>query len=237
MSDRTTTDDGTTENELRAYYRERAGEYDRVYAKPERQADIARLASWLRDELAGARVLELAAGTGFWTERYAPVAASVRATDVNPETLAVAQARGAWSDRVTFDVADAYAPGRDVVAADGEPFDAVFAGFFWSHVPRADLARFLDGVVAAAPGARLVIVDNRYVEGSNHPITRRDDSGDTYQRRRLDDGTEWDVLKNFPDPAEVRAALAGVCTEVAVTELEYYWTATGRLVSSTAGAR
>jgi demethylmenaquinone methyltransferase/2-methoxy-6-polyprenyl-1,4-benzoquinol methylase len=93
----------------------------------------------------------------------------------------------------------------------------------------ASLAGFLAGVAAAAPGARLVVVDNRYVDASNRPVTRRDSAGDTYQRRRLDDGTEWEVLKNFPNPADVRGALAPVCTDVEVSELDHYWMATGRL--------
>ncbi len=49
-------------------------------------------------------------------------------------------------------------------------FDLVFCGFWWSHVARADIGRFLAGVAARAePGARLVLADNRYVPGSNHP--------------------------------------------------------------------
>lgn len=219
------------QGELRRYYRERARHYDRVYAKPERRADLATLTGRLVRELTGRRVLELAAGTGYWTERYGPSARSVVATDVNDETLAVARARCAWPATVTFRIADAYAIGgtTGTTGPEGARFDAVFAGFFWSHVLSADLTGFLAGIAAAAPGARLVVVDNRYVEGSNHPITRRDADGNTYQRRRLDDGTEWEVLKNFPGPAEVRAALSAVCSAVVVSELRHYWMATGRL--------
>ncbi len=47
----------------------RATGYDQVYAKPERQADL----TILRDDIAGSvlackRVLEVAAGTGWWTD-------------------------------------------------------------------------------------------------------------------------------------------------------------------------
>ena len=53
---------------LGEYYRQRAAEYDEVYRKPERQADLARLRQLLPPLVAGKRVLEIAAGTGYWTE-------------------------------------------------------------------------------------------------------------------------------------------------------------------------
>ena len=71
--------------DLKRYYAARAAEYDRVYAKPERQADIARLRDILTDLLKGHRVLEVACGTGYWTEPVGRVAESVLATDINPE--------------------------------------------------------------------------------------------------------------------------------------------------------
>jgi hypothetical protein len=45
------------------YYQARAHEYDAVYEKPERQADLARLRAWLPPVLDGRQVLEVAAGT------------------------------------------------------------------------------------------------------------------------------------------------------------------------------
>ena len=49
----------------------------------------------------------------------------------------------------------------------------------------------------------MLIVDNRYVEGSNSRVTREDEQGNTYQRRQLDNGAEFEVLKNFPHRAEL----------------------------------
>ena len=60
--------DNQMSEDLVAYYRLRAAEYDNVYAKPERQDDIAALGERLSELLAGCRILELAAGTGFWTQ-------------------------------------------------------------------------------------------------------------------------------------------------------------------------
>ena len=56
-----------TMDELAAYYAQRAAEYERIYAKPERQADLAALRARFGKLFKGKRVLELACGTGYWT--------------------------------------------------------------------------------------------------------------------------------------------------------------------------
>lgn len=225
------------------YYRARAREYDQVYDKPERQADLAALRAWLVPVLRGRRVLEVAAGTGYWTAVYADQAAAVLVTDASTQTLDVARGRRAWPVTVRFAQADAFdlgpvadrAAGTTATGAAGGPdghggFDAAFAGFFWSHVP----VGLLDGFLARLAGglvrpATLVFADNRYVAGSNHPVSRRDPDGNTYQQRRLADGSSWEVLKNFPSPADIRARLAALAgadpARVSVTEHRYYWTA------------
>jgi ubiquinone/menaquinone biosynthesis C-methylase UbiE len=204
------------------YYAQRAAEYDQVYEKPERQEDIAALGHFVAHVLTGRDVLDIAAGTGFWTERFAGAARSTMACDVNEETLLVARSRRTWRDDVNFAPCDAF-------ALDDVPgtFDAAFVGFFWSHVDAEQLDRFLEGVLRRLePGAPMVIVDNNYVEGSNHPITRTDEKGNTYQRRCLADGREWEVRKNFPPPEEVTARLALHGTAATVTSMTYFWAAT-----------
>ena len=51
----------------------------------------------------------------------------------------------------------------------------------------------------------------------------RDAEGDTYQVRRLDDGSEHTVLKNFPTEDELRADVGEFGGCVAFTRLQYYW--------------
>jgi SAM-dependent methyltransferase len=204
------------------YYRERAAEYDAVYAKPERQQDQARLRELLPGLVAGQRVLEVAAGTGYWTQYLATTAAAITATDLNAETLAIAAQRDYGPAEVSLRVADAFRLDR----LPGE-FDVVFCGFWWSHVARADVQRFLTGLRdRVGPGTRLILLDNRYVPGSNHPITRTGPDGDTYQQRELADGRQYEVLKNFPSRAQLAADLDGVATGLDWTELEYFWLAT-----------
>lgn len=210
--------------ELPEYYRHRAAEYDAVYAKPERRDDLARLHRMLPPLVAGSRVLEVAAGTGYWTRTLATSAAAITATDINKETLDIARTREYPPGRVRFGEADAYALDR---VPGG--FDTVFLGFFWSHIRRADLPRFLDGLHRRlGHGAAMIVLDNRYVPGSNHPVSRTSDAGDTFQERTLNDGRGYEIVKNFPTREQFTADVTSVATDVTWTALTYYWLATCR---------
>lgn len=208
-----------TDASLKRYYAARAREYERIYAKPERQADLRRLERLLPPLFAGRRVLEIACGTAYWTQFLAQEASDIVAVDASLETLEIARGKAWPAGRVAFTVADAYALPDDL-----GKFDAAFAGFWWSHVPLAEHPRFLGSLHRRlAAGARIAFLDNRFVDGSSTPISHRDAEGNTYQRRRLDDGSEHVVLKNFPSETELRAAIAGLGTNPRFTEFDYYW--------------
>jgi SAM-dependent methyltransferase len=202
------------------YYDRRAPEYERIYQRPERRGDLRELASVLAALVAGRDVLEVACGTGYWTRLLAPRARSWLATDAAGETLAIARGKVYPPGRVAFAVADAYA-----LAALPGSFDAALAGFWWSHVPRPRLAGFLAQLGRRLePGSRVVFFDNRYVPGNSLPVSRRDADGNTYQLRRLDDGSEREVLKNFPAAAELLSAAARAGAGApSVVELRYFW--------------
>jgi len=205
--------------DLTRYYARRAGEYERVYAKPERQDELRAIEAWLPGVFAGRRVLEIACGTGWWTPHGARRAADWLATDVNPETIAIAS-RKPLPAAVRFERADAWA--LDTLGEAG--FDAAFAGFWWSHVPRSRLRGWLASLHARlAPGARVVFVDNRYVEGSSTPIARTDAAGDSWQHRRLDDGSWHAVLKNFPTRDEAFDAVGPAGRDRQWIEHPHYW--------------
>ena len=206
-------------DEIADYYARRASEYERVYDKPERQADLAVLKKRVAALCAGRKVLEVACGTGWWTEALAPAAAQVTALDINEETLRIARSKPLPPGRVEFLRADAYA-----LPDFGRRPDLLFAAFWWSHVPLERLDAFLAQAVAAvAPGALIAFLDNCYVEASSTPITRRDALGNTYQRRALEDGSLHEVLKNFPAEGGLigRASRHGWGANVEL--LPHYW--------------
>jgi len=203
---------------LQSYYAARADEYDEVYRKPERQADLRQIEQWLPALLAGETVLEVACGTGYWTQFIAPVATAVVAIDAAAETLRIAEGRLA-AGNVRFEIGDAYALPRQ------RGCTAAFAGFWFSHVEIERQREFLAGLNAAlVPGARVVLLDNLFVEGSSSPIADQDGAGNTYQSRKLRDGSSHRVLKNFPSESQLRA-LADEGLGVAATYQcwAYYW--------------
>jgi len=207
------------EQDMAAYYVQRAATYERVYFKPERQADLRAMEAALPAAFAGRRVLEVACGTGWWTPHGARDAAAWLATDLNPETMAVARTK-ALPACVEFAAVDAYS----FQQIEGRSFDGAFAGCWWSHVPLARLAGWLDCLHARLePGARVVMLDNSYVQTSSTPLTRADADGNTYQDRTLDDGSVHEVLKNFPSREQAVAMLGPRAHSPEWTEHGHYW--------------
>ena len=203
------------------YYKRRAAYYERVYFKPERQADLREMEAWVARQFAGRRVLEVACGTGWWTVHGARDAADWLATDLNPETMDLARAK-ALPASVRLAEADAYA----LTDLPGSPFDAAFAGCWVSHIPLARLSSWVDTLHAALqPGARVVVLDNSFVQCSSTPITRHDADGNSYQNRTLDDGSVHEVLKNFPSADELRGRLGARARDFAWTDWTHYWAA------------
>jgi demethylmenaquinone methyltransferase/2-methoxy-6-polyprenyl-1,4-benzoquinol methylase len=213
------------EDSMADYYVKRASYYERVYHKPERQADLRAMEAWLAPRLAGRSVLEIACGTGWWTPHGAAQARRWLATDLNPETMAVARAkamprRADGSEIVEFRTVDAYT----LAEVGDERFDGAFAGCWWSHVPLQRLPGWLATLHARlAPGARVVMLDNSFVQTSSTPITHSDAQGNTYQTRPLDDGSTHEVLKNFPTAEQAFAVLGPRARDPQWIAFEHYW--------------
>jgi ubiquinone/menaquinone biosynthesis C-methylase UbiE len=204
---------------MERYYSRRAAEYERIYDKPERQHEL----EWLRQRIPqlfrGRTVLEVACGTGYWTQFIAREARHVHACDINEAVLDIAREKPIAQGHATFTRADA-------ITLEGVPngCDAAFAGFWWSHVKKSDLAKFVANLAAKLePGATVAILDNTYAEGSSTPVSRRDADGNTYQMRTLANGEQYEVLKNFPKAEELTAAVRGVASEAHLESLGYYW--------------
>jgi SAM-dependent methyltransferase len=204
---------------MEQYYSKRAAEYEQIYQKPERQHEL----EWLRGRIPAIfrdrTVLEVACGTGYWTQYIARTAAKVHACDINDSVLEIAREKPIPKARVNFFKADA-------VSLEGVPAgcDAAFAGFWWSHVKKSELAKFVQNLASKLePGAVVAILDNQYAEGSSTAISRRDAEGNSYQLRHLANGEQHEVLKNFPTADELREAVRPVAREAQLESLTYYW--------------
>ena len=212
-------DPRSTTPHLERYYSRRAGEYEQVYQKPERQQELEWLRRRIPEVFAGRTVLEVACGTGYWTQYIARKARMVHACDINEAVLEIARDKPIPRGRVSFFKADA-------VSLEGVPTgcDAAFAGFWWSHVKKSGIEQFVRNLSARLePGSVVAILDNTFFEGSSTPVSRRDAEGNTYQMRKLANGEEFEVLKNFPTAEELAEAVRPVARAAHLEALTYYW--------------
>lgn len=203
---------------LVSYYSERAKEYEKIYLKAERQEDLKNGSQALQEIFRDKNMLEICCGTGYWTEKIAATAHSIFATDINKSMLEIAQSKSYPKANVTFGIADLF------TYVPPQKFEALFGGFIWSHIQLQDLDDFLSQVNKfVMPGGLVVFMDNHFVEGSNHPITTTDQQGNTFQARKLADGTDHLVLKNFPTEAFLREKFIGIATDIQIIHFSYFW--------------
>jgi SAM-dependent methyltransferase len=206
------------------YYRARAPEYTES-AIPElptgrlrhvRDATLGALAEFR----ATGEVLELACGPGTWTPTLLEHADRVTAVDGAPEMLELAQSK-VPNDRVRFVQADLFSWEPD------QAYDAVFFGFWLSHVPLERFECFWDLVRRClAPDGRVAFVDDAY---------RADDEliqgpGSSVVRRRLNNGTRYHAVKVPHTPASLQARLRRIGWSIDVRYLAapFFWGAGGR---------
>jgi ubiquinone/menaquinone biosynthesis C-methylase UbiE len=222
------------------YYRQRAAEYDQWFL---RQGRYDRGDEWNRrwfSEVDEARThlvelgsvdhcLELACGTGLWTERLARQCKKLTAIDGASEMLKICRARlgetGLDLSQIQFVEDDLFE-----WEPSHEAHDLVFMSFWLSHVPPVRLDEFLQKVYATLkPGGRVFILDSRRSPQStadDHVLPSEYESSAV---RKLNDGREYTILKLFYDPNTLRELLneAGFASQVRVTN-NFFITAVGK---------
>lgn len=120
------------------YYRERANEYEKIYAKPERQKELLVVTHTLQDIFRDKNVYEIACGTGYWTERIAKSARSILAADINETVIEVAKTKTYSPATVAFRTADIFKTTYEFKS------ESLFGGFIWSHIKLQDLNNFIN---------------------------------------------------------------------------------------------
>lgn len=198
---------------MKEYYNQRAKQYEEVYHRddPIRQKELLEMGVAVEDAMRGKCVLEVACGTGYWTERVAKTAAHITAVDAAPKTLAIARTKNLPRDKVEFQLGDAYR--LNAV----ESFDAGLAMFWFSHVPKARIAEFLRGFHAALEkGSTVFMAENMLQEGIGGDLIRKPGIEDTFKRRMLADGSVHEVLKNYYDRSELEALLTPFATDLRI---------------------
>jgi len=189
------------------YYRTRAEDYDEsvkgIGCGAVQPVDVEANEEWMRivkalHALAPADdVLELACGTGIWTQELKRISGSITALDGSPEMIQINRTKvGEMS--IEYQCVDLFEWEPD------KQYDLVFFAFWLSHVPPSHLSSFLGKVARATkPGGRVFMLDE--------PASERNISGANvkglYQRRRLHDGRSFQIVKVYYDPQEIELEL------------------------------
>ncbi len=215
-------------DEMMLYYRERANEYDEWFYRRGRYDRGAQSnALWFAeaDEVFDAlahfhmqgELLELAPGTGIWTERLLKTASSVTAVDASNEMMAINRAR-VNSERVEYVQADLF---------NWQPprlYDGIFFGFWLSHVPLERLDAFLNMLAAALrPGGKIFFVDGRREPGGTAANHQLPVEGEQLMTRKLNDGRAFEIVKNFYDPVALARRFAQHGLAVTMQETATYF--------------
>jgi demethylmenaquinone methyltransferase/2-methoxy-6-polyprenyl-1,4-benzoquinol methylase len=196
--------------DMLAYYEARAPEYDDWYLRRGRyargpihdaawNAELDAAGRWLDDLPIRGEIVELAAGTGWWS----PLLASKGELSLYDAASApLDRAR----ERLVAHGLRAHLHLRDAWAEPDRRVDAVFTGFWLSHVPRDRLAAFLDVVRRwLRPGGIFAFIDSLLdpqSSAADHPAP-----ADDVSVRRLDDGRQFTIVKVYYEPRELEAAL------------------------------
>lgn len=210
--------------EMKAYYAARSAEYDDWYLRTGRysrgpvhdlawHSDLDRATVWLDELPIQGEIVELAAGTGWWSALLAGKGV-LSIYDASEPPLDRAR------DRLVAHGLRAHIHRRDAWAEPDRTVDSLFCGFWLSHVPRARLAEFL-GLARRwlKPGGTFAFIDSR-ADPQSGAVDQEVSPELEVTRRRLADGREFRVVKVYWQAAELEAALlaAGfVSAEVTTT--------------------
>jgi len=205
------------------YYRRRAEEYEEVYYRndPVRQQELRQVEERLMRTFKGRQVLEVACGTGYWTRMLSEIAESIVPIDIAPEMLEIAR-RKSYECPVAFQRADA----NELPFQDGV-FNGGAANFWFSHIPKKRLPSFLKELHRVLKdGSMVFMADNVYIQGIGGELVSKEGDENTYKLRKLKNGSEHLVLKNYFSVQELLGIFGGYAKGLGKESIYYgecYW--------------
>lgn len=155
----------------------------------------------IEDDIVGKEVLEIACGTGNWTQVLSKRASSVVATDLFEGYLIEAKKKKYEHDNVVFKIADAY-----ILEGIHGNFNVAFASDWWSHMPNSRIKGFLATLQGKLlSGSKIIIIDMLRTKELDGMFLYFDEEGNDIQKRILPNGKEYRIIKNFPTEDELLA--------------------------------
>ncbi|MBT3240230.1 MAG: class I SAM-dependent methyltransferase [Chloroflexi bacterium] len=210
------------------YYSGRASEYDQWFLRQERY-DKGELvnARWLKEvasvrtELAAlgpvTEVLELACGTGLWTEELLKISSSLTAVDGSAEMITINKSKPG-RDKVNFVQANLFEWQAQ------KKYDLIFFSFWLSHVPPEKFNDFWQMVKESlTPNGQVFFIDSLYTQESTAFNQKLRGKKDTIVSRVLNDGTEFEIVKVFYDPDQLQKDLKNLGWNVNVLKSGKYF--------------
>lgn len=191
---------------MKLYYSERAKEYEKVYFRDDdvRQQEQLILKNTMEEIFEGKEVLEVACGTGFWTQFVAKVTNHITAIDLSNDVLNIAKEKDIPLNKVLFCQGDAYR--LDKVSGD---FNGGFANFWFSHIPKSRIHEFLKQLhLKVDSGSTVFISDNLFLDNIGGILIKKENDENTYKIRLLENGTQYEVIKNYYDKRELEDIFA-----------------------------
>ena len=213
--------------DIQDYYSNIAYDIDKIYLKPHYQSDLLLLTRDLQNICQHKKVIELACGSGYWTEKIAQTATEVLGIDINASCINLASRRKYHLNNTKFIVQDLFSKDIDY------QFESAFGAFIYSHIKIEELEYFFDSVnQLVKTGGTVIILDNKFVASNGLEIDKTDNVGNTYQIRYAKQNKQkYLIVKNYPDKKLIYSILKNRGTEIVYKEYDYFWLLTYKIVT------
>ena len=198
--------------EMQSYYEKRATVYDSSmgYDDHDMVGFLEPVITRITSLLARKRILEIACGPCFWTQRVSETVESVLATDYSDATLDQARRKNLDWGKIALQRADAY----DLSQVKGD-FDAALAVDWFAHVPRSRFHEFLQGLHGRLQAGSIVVLCDQ-LPGAESLSGLFDIEGNHIQMRELPDGSSSRVIKHFLSEQELKRLFARYSDQVEI---------------------
>lgn len=203
---------------MKEYYNKRAKEYEQIYHRddPVRQSELAKIKNLLRNSFRNKSVLEVACGTGYWTEAVAQTAKNITAVDYSVEMIQLAKTK---EIKATFIDDDAFS-----LKNVSDIFNAGLANFWFSHIPKAQINSFLNTFhKKLQPKSTVIMTDNIFNKDIGGEIIKKYRDENSYKVRTLNDGTSFQIIKNYYNEEELNIIFKKYSSEINIHFGKYYW--------------
>ncbi len=207
---------------MKEYYSRRAPDYEKIYYRDDevRRKEIDGVAESLKELVTEKDVLDIPAGTGYWMEIMSQKASSIVASDLSIEMLNETKKKrfNCQTDYVLANI--------NQLPFAKNCFDIIAVGFWVSHHPLQDLPELFSNLKKLLrPNGKIWFIDNNPPPAEFHieKLIGKDEQGNVYKKRFLDDGQEYTIIKNYFTEKEVKNLFSISFKIESLTYGKYYW--------------